>query len=97
MNEDLISLGAKTAFSSEADFSGISPHDLYISDVVHQAMLEVNEEGTVAAAATEVILDLKSLVVEEVIDFICDRPFMIIIHDNVDKCVLFVGKYLNPV
>ena len=92
MNKELNNLGVNLSFSPNADFSGISP-GLYISDVVHQAMIEVNEEGTEAAAATKVGIQARSAKP----DFICDRPFMIIIHENVSKMILFIGKYSNPI
>jgi serine protease inhibitor len=91
-------LGAGVAFGSKADFSFINPsNELYISNVIHQAVIEVNEEGTEAAAATAVVEKTKSIPRKIVIkEFVCDRPFMFIIHDNHHKCILFIGKYNNP-
>ena len=91
-------LGAGVAFGSKADFSFINPsNELYISNVIHQAVIEVNEEGTEAAAATAVVMRSKSKAMKIVIkEFVCDRPFMFVIHDNHHKCILFIGKYTKP-
>jgi serpin B len=101
ISSDLIALGARLPFTSgQADFSGINAsNELFISSVIHQAVVEVNEQGTEAAAATAVIMTrcMAMPISHEVIhDFICDRPFMFFIHDNTNKCVLFVGKYVKP-
>lgn len=94
-------MGASDAFSEGlADFSGISkpPHDLFISKVIHKAVVEVNEEGTEAAAATAVVMETKSIRIEPPPEeFKCNRPFIFIIHENYDHTILFMGKYLKPV
>ena len=98
----MIQLGASDPFSeSKANFSGISkrPEDeLCISKVIHQAFVEVNEEGTEAAAATAVVMRLKCAAVrmDQPYDFICDRPFLFMIHENEMKTILFLGKCMNP-
>jgi serpin B len=93
-------LGAKLPFSErQADFSGINPkNELYISKVIHQAVVEVNEQGTEAAAATAVVMVKRmAMITQEVIhEFKCNRPFMFFIHDNTNKCLLFAGKYVQP-
>ncbi len=92
-------MGAKDAFQANADFSGINadPSGLYVSKVLHKAVVEVNEVGTEAAAATAVVMMLRcapiSIPPEE---FKCDRPFIFIIHDNQNHSILFIGKYENP-
>jgi serpin B len=99
MSKDLIELGARSAFSGKADFSGMTPkNELYISRVIHQAMVEVNEEGTEAAAATAAVFSKRMAPINRDIpkNFICDRPFLFIIHDDSHKCILFIGKYATP-
>ena len=88
-------MGATLPFENEADFSKIGD-GLHISSVKHNAVIEVNEEGTEAAAATEDEFEYRSYVVEKKLTFVCNRPFMFIIQDNATKNVLFIGKYLQP-
>ena len=60
LKDSLATLGMKTAFSGEADFSGMNgAHDLLIQDVLHKAFISVDEDGTTAAAATAVIMTMK--------------------------------------
>jgi serpin B len=71
--------------------------DLFISDVVHKAFVAVDEEGTEAAAATAVIMELTSAaVIEEPILMKLDRPFLFLIRDNDTGTILFIGRVLNP-
>jgi len=80
---------------SRANFSGINGHErLSISKVIHEAVVEVNEEGTEAAAATGVGISL--MCIQPEFEFRCNRPFIFIIHENVANGVLFVGKYTKP-
>lgn len=96
MSNDLISLGAKVSFSDKANFSGIFKNEpLKISKVVHQTFLDVNEDGTEAAAATVVTIETTSLILNPQ-QFICDRPFMFLIHDTTSKAILFIGKFVSP-
>ena len=79
----------------KADFSGINGKgDLWISDVFHQAFIEVNEEGTEAAAATAVVMTLSMLILYPV--FRADHPFIFIIKDNRSGSILFIGRLINP-
>ena len=78
----------------KADFTGLGINH-YVSHIVHKAVVEVNEKGTEAAAATSVIMVGCALGKQEPpIDFICDRPFIFLIHDR--RNVLFMGKLNNP-
>lgn len=91
-------MGATDPFDErKADFSGINK-DLFISKVIHKAVIDVNEKGTEAAAATAVVMMLRSAMInpEPPKSFVCDRPFMFILHDSINLNVLFVGKYVKP-
>ncbi|MGV8128544.1 MAG: serpin family protein [Methanolinea sp.] len=96
----LSAMGMPTAFTWSADFSGMDGmRNLYIDDVVHQALVEVNEEGTEAAAATGVTMQLTSLRVDEppVPVFRADHPFIFLIRDDETGNILFIGRVTNPV
>ncbi|MBN1390750.1 MAG: serpin family protein [Candidatus Thermoplasmatota archaeon] len=97
---DLSDLGMHLAFGSGADFSGIKESgesDLYISDVVHQSFVEVNEEGTEAAAATAVVMSKKGGGSEpEPVEFRADHPFIFFIEHKATGQILFMGKVENP-
>lgn len=95
LDQALKALGMKDAFTSAADFSGINGRrgDLYISKVIHQAVVEVNEEGTEAAAATGVIMPRAAPVEPE---FMIDRPFMFMIRDRETGAILFMGRVMRP-
>jgi serine protease inhibitor len=96
LNDVLRSLGMKLPFDDqEADFSGMNDQtELSIAAVVHKAFVEVNEEGTEAAAATSV--EMTSLGGPPNPTFIADHPFVFVIHDRKTKTVLFVGRVVNP-
>ena len=90
LSDVLKSLGMGIAFGKNlADFSRMSSDiDLYISRVDHKAVVEVNEEGTEAAAVTNVGVAVTSLPPQ----FIADRPFFFAIRDNETGTVLFMGN-----
>jgi serpin B len=94
--EVLASMGMPDAFSTKADFSGMSGNkDLFISAVVHKAYVEVNEEGTEAAAATGVGMKLTSVAPPPPV-FKADHPFVFLIRDNHTGSILFLGRMANP-
>ena len=100
LSSHLIELGAPHAFDrAKADFTGINtnPDGLYISKVIHKAVVEINEEGTEAAAATAVMMMTRMAILhQDPHEFNCNRPFLFIIHDNIHKNILFFGKYVKP-
>jgi serpin B len=89
-------MGMKAAFGN-ADFTGMSPKgkELYISHVLHKAFVDVNEEGTEAAAATAVVVTGRSAPPEPK-EFRADRPFVYVIRDNATGATLFMGRYTGP-
>lgn len=95
----MVELGADLPFDSlKSDFSGISgTGPLSISKILHQAVIDVNEHGTEAAAATVAFMMLGcSRSVEKPIMFRCDRPFLFVIIDKGQNGILFIGKYVKP-
>jgi len=94
----LSEMGMPHAFTPGADFSGMDgSRDLFITDVIHQAFVEVNEEGTEAAAATAVIMGKGlSHIEEEIPVFRADHPFIFIIQDRETEAILFMGRVSDP-
>jgi serpin B len=91
----LPAMGMPAAFGNKADFSGINgKRDLFISAVIHKAFVDVNEEGTEAAAATAV--EMARGVPEPVATFRADHPFVFLIRDIRTKSILFLGRVTNP-
>src|SRR5262249_52319391 len=93
----LCALGAELAFSRHADFGGIGEEPLQIAEVVHKAFVEVNEEGTEAAAATGVSMGLCAVrPATEPVVFKADHPFLFFIKDRDTNAVVFSGRVLDP-
>jgi serine protease inhibitor len=90
LTSSLTSLGMGVCFSEKADFSGIRDN-LFISSVLHKAVIEVNEKGTEAAAVT--VVEIKETAIAEAPEFIADKPFIFIIEDSETGSILFMGKY----
>jgi serpin B len=100
LNEVLAGMGMPLAFDdSAADFSGLDggkPPGLFISAVVHKGFVDVNEEGTEAAAATAVVMTLRAARIERTAVFRADHPFLFLIHDAGSGSILFMGRVTNP-
>jgi serpin B len=99
LNQYLQTLGIKEAFSTNADFSGITGNkDLLISNVLHKAYIDVNEVGTEAAAATAVIMELTSVNGggSSRITFDCDHPFLFMLQHKETGTILFMGTVEHP-
>ena len=96
--EVLASMGMTHAFDSRADFSGMSTQEkLFISDVLHKAFVDLNEEGTEAAAATAVVMSRTMAVLPKPpVIFRADHPFLFLIVDNRTRSILFLGRVASP-
>lgn len=93
LNENLINMGMEKAFDTLADFSGMFVDKKgWIHKVIHKSFVQVDEEGTEAAAAT-MIMFADSLPYQVILN----RPFLFVIHDVDTGAILFVGKVANPV
>ena len=96
LNDILSNMGMGVAFDNKvADFSNISDIGLYISLVLHQAFIEINEEGTEAAAATVVEIEANSVNPSSFIMNI-DHPFLYIIRETTTNSILFMGRVMDP-
>jgi serpin B len=99
LNATLKQLGMGIAFTPGADFSGMvaPPATAAISDVLHKTFVEVNEEGTEAAAVTGVKMMMTAMPrPEDKFSFVCDHPFLCAIRDDVTGSVLFLGAIYDP-
>jgi serine protease inhibitor len=97
LNDELIAMGMGLAFSDLADFTRINPlGGLTFSEVLHKTFVEVNEEGTEAAAVTAIGIGVTSI--EEPTNRMCiDHPFIFAIREHQSGTILFIGKIVNPV
>ncbi len=98
LNDILIALGMRIAFSpDEADFTRMfQPGGLYIDEVNHKTFVEVNEEGTEAAAVTSVVISERSGGGLEGFVMHINHPFIFAIRENHSGTILFIGKIVNP-
>ncbi len=96
LNDLLREMGIIDAFiPGIADFSGMDgTRYLFIGTALHQSFVEVNEEGTEAAAATAIIMEATAI--PEYKEFIADHPFMFLIQHKETGAILFMGKVLDP-
>jgi len=94
LRDALSAMGMPSAFTAKADFSGMtSREDLWIQKVVHESRIEVNEEGTEAAASTAVVMKKSSMMFRL---FRADHPFIFLIRDLGYNSILFMGQLVNP-
>jgi serpin B len=94
----LAAMGLRSAFGSGADFSGMASGPMRLDAVKHKAFVEVNEEGTEAAAATGAAVALVSAapVKPKPFQMIVDRPFLFAIEDSTTGAILFIGIVVDP-
>jgi len=97
LNETLAAMGMPDAFDPmAADFSGMDgSRNLFISNILHKAFIVVDEEGTEAAAATAVVMELTAVLDPPIVVSI-DRPFVFMIRDLETETILFMGRVLHP-
>ena len=99
LGSTLRAMGMPAAFGGSADFSGMTgKRDFAISEVIHKAYIDVNEEGTEAAAATSVTMRAMAMrpVEQAPPVFRADHPFVFLIRDNRSDSILFMGRMANP-
>jgi len=96
--QPLASLGMPDAFGAAADFSGMTgKRDVSISNVIHKAFVEVNEQGTEAAAATAVVMKYAMAIRPQPPEvFHADHPFLFLIRDERSGVILFMGRFVRP-
>jgi len=91
-------MGMKSAFSRDADFSGITgAKDLAISKILHQSVIDVTESGTEASSATAVISMRSTMVTKDIpVVFKADKPFLFVIKETSTEAILFMGYLAEP-
>jgi serpin B len=94
----LTAMGMERPFQpTGADFSGMTSNKpLFISEVVHKTMVDVNEEGTEAAGATAAVMSFGGVPPQQPVTFRADHPFLFLVRDNRSGSVLFVGRVADP-
>ncbi|MGH1521765.1 MAG: serpin family protein [Nitrosopumilus sp.] len=93
----LKNLGIHDAFDrANADFHGITDEQIYLDKAAHKAFVNVNEEGTEAAAITALVGRLTSGPPEPIAEFVADHPFMFVIQEKESGEILFIGRLVNP-
>lgn len=99
-SEDLKKLGLVLPFSGEGGLTemvdSLEGRNLFVSSIFHKSFIEVNEEGTEAAAASAGVIRLRGVAFSEKIDFVADHPFLFLVREDMTGTVLFVGQVLNP-
>lgn len=94
----LQALGMNEAFQYNADFTNISNEtNLFIDEVIHKAYIDVDENGTEAAAATAAVMKTTSIEQPERTEFIVDHPFTFMIQQKTTGNILFMGNVVNPI
>lgn len=100
LGQTLAAMGMPRAFDARADFSAMNPkRDLFLSDVIHKAFVDVNEEGTEATAATAVVV-ARAMAMQRPqppIVFRADHPFVFLIRENKSGGILFMGRVMDPI
>jgi serine protease inhibitor len=98
LSSSLQALGMQAAFTAAADFSGMtSAANLLISGVIHKTTLELDENGTEASAATSLTISpISARRAVLPLDFIANRPFLVVITDSKSGAILFMGIVMNP-
>jgi serpin B len=95
LNDQLMALGMTDAFDpDQADLSGISDEDIYVSFVKQNTFVEVNEDGTEAAAVTTIGINVTSI--GDPVTFTVDKPFIFAIRERTTNTLLFIGKVAVP-
>ena len=97
LKKPLTEMGMGIAFSEWANFSKMrSQNDIFISKVIHKSFVEVNEEGTEAAAVTVVEIGFTSIGPNQGFSMLINRPFLFVIRENRSGAIMFIGKIENP-
>ena len=92
----LRALGVRTAFTDDADFSGMTPEPVRIDRVEHKAVLEVDEQGLEGAAATAAVMVPAGMDLSRPVEFRVDRPFLVVVRHPPTGAVYFLARVTEP-
>ena len=96
LSKTLSAMGMPDAFNTKADFSGIDGSKaLYLKSVIHQAFVDVNEEGTEAAASSGIVVNTRGIQASIPV-FLADHPFLFLISHKASGSILFLGRLIKP-
>ncbi|XP_021766278.1 serpin-ZX-like [Chenopodium quinoa] len=98
-SEVLKNLGVELPFMGGGLMKVIDSYEakyLYVSSIIQKSFIEINEEGTEAAAATAIQASVQCLMIPKVVDFVAYHPFMFLIREGITGAVLFTGHIINP-
>jgi serine protease inhibitor len=96
LTDPLQRLGVTTAFTEDADFSGMTPARVLIDRIEHKAVLDVDEQGFEGAAATAAVMVLASVETSRPVEFRVDRPFLVIVRHPATDTVYFLARVTEP-
>jgi len=96
LSNTIQSLGLTDAFNDRANFSHITHATLFISTIIQKALIQVDEKGTVAAAATGIVMATAMANEPPPVEFNANHPFLFIIYDTQSNLILFMGQVINP-
>ncbi len=90
-------LGVRTLFTDDADLTGLSPDPrLTVSEVLHQAVLRVDEQGFEGAAATALTMRLTSMMIDDPVAVTVDRPFLLLVRHAATGALYFLARVVEP-
>ncbi|GLY73049.1 serpin family protein [Actinoallomurus iriomotensis] len=96
LSEPLGALGVRTAFTDDADFSGMTPAPVRIDRIEHKAVLEVDEQGLEGAAATAAVMVPAGMDISRPVEFRVDRPFLVVVRHPATGAVYFLARVTEP-
>jgi serine protease inhibitor len=96
LTEPLRAVGVRTAFTDDADFSGMTPEPVRIDRMEHKAVLEVDEQGLEGAAATAAVMVPAGMDLSRPVEFRVDRPFCVVVRHRPTGAVYFLARVTEP-
>ncbi len=97
LSQTVRALGVELALNRQADFSGMAADPgVFVSDLIHRATIDIDEQGMVAAGATESAMWTMKATASKPLHFLADHPFLFLIRENESGRILFLGRFAEP-